>query len=323
MTATAPAPSRPAPTEAGLPDRDRKRSLKSRIWQARWMYLFILPGLIYFVVFRYIPLLGNVVAWQDYSPFLGIAGSPFVAWDNFTRMLTDPEVANAVANTLWLSFLQIVFAFPAPLLLALLLNSILSERIKRVVQSVVYLPHFIGWVIVVSIWQALFGGTGVISSLLSELTDRPVNLMTNPDTFAMLITSQVIWKEVGWGTIIFLAAMALVPVERYEAAAVDGAGSFRRMWHVTLPGIAPVVVLLLILRLGSVLTVGFEQIILQQDAVGAEVAQVLDTFVYYRGVLGGDWGLATAAGLVKGLVGTVLVIGANWAAKRLGGEGAF
>ncbi|WP_246187102.1 ABC transporter permease [Microlunatus speluncae] len=301
----------------------RRRTLQRRLWQARWCYLFILPGLVYFVIFRYVPLLGNAVAWQDYSPFLGFEGSPWVAWDNFARLLTDPEVANALINTLWLSVLQIVFAFPAPLLLALLLNSILSDRIKRFVQSVVYLPHFIGWVIVVSIWQALFGGTGAISEVLSGLTGSSVNLMTNPDTFALLITSQVIWKEIGWGTIIFLAAMALVPLERYEAAAVDGAGGWRRIWHITLPGIAPVIVLLLILRLGSVLTVGFEQIILQQDAVGADVAQVLDTFVYYRGVLGGDWGLATAAGLVKGLVGTVLVLGANWLAKRLGGEGAF
>lgn len=299
------------------------QGLRRRLWHARWLYLFILPGFVYFVVFRYVPLLGNVVAWQDYSPFLGISGSPWVAWDNFARLLTDPEVANALVNTLVLSVLQIVFAFPAPLLLALLLNSIVSERVKRFIQSVVYLPHFIGWVIVVSIWQALFGGTGVLGEQLSRLSGDPVNLMTNPDTFALMITSQVIWKEVGWGTIIFLAAMALVPAERYEAAAVDGAGAWRRMWHVTLPGITSVVVLLLVLRLGSVLTVGFEQIILQQDAVGADVAQVLDTFVYYRGVLGGDWGLATAAGLVKGLVGTVMVLGANWAAKRLGGEGAF
>lgn len=297
--------------------------LRRRIWLARWPYLFILPGFVYFVVFRYVPLLGNVVAWQDYSPFLGIGGSPWVAWDNFARLLTDPEVATALVNTLVLSVLQIGFAFPAPLLLALLLNSIVSERVKRFVQSVVYLPHFIGWVIVVSIWQAFFGGTGVISEGVSRLTGQPVNLMTDPDSFALMITSQVVWKEIGWGTIIFLAAMALVPAERYEAAAVDGAGAWRRMWHVTLPGIASVVVLLLILRLGSVLTVGFEQIILQQDAVGADVAQVLDTFVYYRGVIGGDWGLATAAGLIKGLVGTVMVLGANWAAKRFGGEGAF
>lgn len=324
MYAGAPSPSRASPAGRGVRQRPRrKRELRRRLWHARWRYLFILPGLIYFVVFRYVPLLGNAVAWQDYSPFLGIRGSPWVAWDNFARLLTDPEVADALVNTLVLSVLQIVFAFPAPLLLALLLNSILSDRVKRFIQSVVYLPHFIGWVIVVAIWQALFGGTGAISDVLSRVTGDPANLMTNPDTFALLITSQVIWKEVGWGTIIFLAAMTLVPVERYEAAAVDGAGAWRRMWHVTLPGITSVIVLLLILRLGSVLTVGFEQIILQQDAVGADVAQVLDTFVYYRGVLGGDWGLATAAGLVKGLVGTVLVLGANWAAKRLGGEGAF
>jgi putative aldouronate transport system permease protein len=312
------------PSGPAAPGQARpRRTLKRRLWQARWCYLFILPGLIYFVIFRYVPLLGNAVAWQDYSPYLGLDGSPWVAWDNFVRLFTDAEVANALINTLVLSLLQIGFAFPAPLLLALLLNSIVSDRIKRFIQSVVYLPHFIGWVIVVSIWQALFGGTGAVSEVLSQLSGSPVNLMTNPDTFALLITSQVIWKEIGWGTIIFLAAMALVPLERYEAAAVDGAGGWRRMWHITLPGIAPVIVLLLILRLGSVLTVGFEQIILQQNAVGADVAQVLDTFVYYRGVLGGDWGLATAAGLVKGLVGTILVLGANWLAKRLGGEGAF
>jgi len=152
------------------------------------MYLFILPGFVYFVVFRYVPLLGNVIAWQDYSPFLGVRGSPWIAWDNFARLLTDPEVANAVQNTLVISVLQIVFAFPAPILLALLLNSLVSERIKRVVQSIVYLPHFIGWVIVISIWQALFGGTGLVSEILTRTSDAPVNLMTNPDTFAMLIT---------------------------------------------------------------------------------------------------------------------------------------
>ena len=306
-----------------LGGRPRSRALRRRIWQARWLYLFILPGFIYFVVFRYVPLLGNAIAWQDYSPFLGISGSPWIAWDNFARLLADPEVANAVKNTLVISVLQIVFAFPAPIALALLLNSLVSDRIKRVIQSIVYLPHFIGWVIVISIWQALFGGAGVVSGLLSRPGDAPLNIMSNPDTFAVLITSQVIWKEVGWGTIIFLAAMSMISLDLYESAAVDGAGGWRRMWHITLPGISSVLALLLILRLGSVLTVGFEQILLQQNAVGAEAAQVLDTFVYYRGVLGGDWGLSAAAGLVKGLVGTLLVLGANKLAKHLGGEGAF
>nr|WP_203454406.1 ABC transporter permease subunit [Jiangella aurantiaca] len=299
------------------------RSVWARAWRQRWMYVFILPGLLYFVVFRYIPLAGNVVAFQQYSPFLGFAESPWVGLSNFTAMFSDPEVIRALQNTLWFSLLQIVFAFPAPIALALLLNSLLSDRIKRVVQSVVYLPHFIGWVIVVSLWQEIFGGAGVLNRLLEPVGVGPLNLMADPDTFAGLITAQVIWKEVGWGTIIFFAAITMISPQLYESAAVDGAGPWRRLWHVTLPGISSVIVLLLILRLGTVLTVGFEQLLLQQPAVGADAAQVVDTFTYYRGVLGGDWGLAAAVGLVKGVIGTVLVVGANRLAKRMGGQGVF
>lgn len=299
------------------------RSVWARAWRQRWMYVFIVPGLLYFVVFRYIPLAGNVVAFQQYSPFLGFAESPWVGLSNFTAMFSDPEVIRALQNTLWFSLLQIVFAFPAPIALALLLNSLLSDRIKRTVQSIVYLPHFIGWVIVVSLWQEIFGGAGVLNRMLEALAIGPLNLMADPDTFAGLITAQVIWKEVGWGTIIFFAAITMISPQLYESAAVDGAGPWRRLWHVTLPGISSVIVLLLILRLGTVLTVGFEQLLLQQPAVGADAAQVVDTFTYYRGVLGGDWGLAAAVGLVKGVIGTVLVIGANRLAKRMGGQGVF
>jgi putative aldouronate transport system permease protein len=287
------------------------------------MYVFIAPGLVYFVVLRYVPLLGNVVAFQDYSPFLGYANSPWVGLDNFRTLFTDPEVATAVKNTLVLSFLQIVFAFPAPIALALLLNSLMSGRLMRVMQSIVYLPHFIGWVIVVSIWTEILGGAGLLNQILAEWGMGPVNIMSNPDGFPWLITAQVIWKEVGWNTIIFFAAITMIPLERYEQAAVDGAGPWRRIWHITLPGLMTVIALLLILRLGMVLTVGFEQILLQQRAVGAEAAQVIDTFTYFRGVLGGDWGLSSAVGLVKGVIGTILVLCANWFAKRVGGQGVF
>jgi putative aldouronate transport system permease protein len=287
------------------------------------MYVFIAPGLVFFVLFRYVPLLGNVVAFQDYSPFLGFADSAWVGLRNFQELFTDSEVLTAVRNTLVLSFLQIVFAFPAPIALALLLNSMASDRLKRIMQSVVYIPHFIGWVVVVSIWTEVLGGAGLLNQLLADMGAVPVNLTTNPDAFPWLITAQVIWKEVGWNTIIFFAAISMISQQLYESAAVDGAGPWRRTWHVTLPGIAGVIALLLILRLGMVLSVGFEQIILQQKAVGAEAAQVIDTFVYYRGVVGGDWGLSAAVGLLKGVIGTTLVVGANWAAKRFGGQGVF
>ena len=239
------------------------------------------------------------------------------------RIFVDPELIRAFWNTLWLSFLQIVFAFPAPLALALLLNSILSERVRRVVQAIVYLPHFIGWVVLVSIWNEILGPRGAVNGILGALGLPSADIIGNPSWFPALVTLQVVWKEVGWGTIIFRPPCWRSPAELYEAAAIDRAGPWRRLWHVTLPGMASVIVLLLILRLGSVLSVGFEQILLQQPIYGADAAQTLDTFVYFRGINGGDWGLATAAGLVKGVIASALIIGANWLAKRLGADGIF
>lgn len=301
----------------------RRLSLARRMWRERWMYALMFPGLVFFIVFEYVPLYGNIAAWQDFSPYLGLERSLWVGWSNFERIFVDPELIRAFWNTLWLSFLQIVFAFPAPLALALLLHSIMSQRVRRTIQAIVYLPHFIGWVVLVSIWNEVLGPLGALNGLL-RLTGLPAaDIVGNPEWFAALITLQVIWKEVGWGTIIFLAALLSIPTELYESAAIDRAGPWRRLWHVTLPGMASVIVLLLILRLGSVLSVGFEQILLQQPIYGADVAQTLDTFVYFRGINGGDWGLATAAGLVKGVIASSLIIGANWLAKRLGAEGIF
>ncbi len=200
------------------------------------MYTFIVPGVLFFVVFHYLPLGGIVIAFQDYSPFLGFAGSTWVGTENFTRLIGDTEFWTTVSNTLVISGLQILFAFPAPILLALLLNSLLSERVKRVVQSIVYLPHFISWVIVISIWQQVLGGAGPVAELYAQLGAGSVNLMANSETFKILLTSQVIWKDIGWGTIIFFAAISAISTELYESAAADGAGPLRRIWHITLPG---------------------------------------------------------------------------------------
>lgn len=301
----------------------RRRSLRTRMLREKWTYLFILPGVIYFLVFHYVPLLGNVVAFQDFSPFRGIFGSEWVGLENFRTIVRDPEVLRALTNTLIIALLQIVFAFPAPIILALFLNSLVSDKIKRSIQTIVYLPHFISWVVVVSIWQKILGGAGLVSEILAKVGVDGVNIMANPETFKILVTSQVIWKDVGWGTIIFFAAIVAIPSELYESAATDGANSWRRMWHITLPGMMPVISMLLILNVGTALTVGFEQMLLQQPAVGADAAQVLDTFVYFRGIAGGDWGVATAAGLIKGVIATILVLSANKIAKKLGGEGVI
>jgi putative aldouronate transport system permease protein len=303
--------------------RPEAARLARRIWRERWMYLLVLPGLLYFVLFRYVPLLGNVIAFQDYSPFLGIRRSPFSGLDNFRQLFTDADFATALTNTLVIGGLQLAFFFPAPIALALLLNSLVNEPLKRFFQSVLYLPHFLSWVIIIALWQQVFGGAGFINQFLRNQDLATVNIMTNPDLFKLLAVAQLIWKETGWGTIIFLAALTKIDPTLYEAAVIDGAGPWRRLRDVTLPGIRGVIVLLLILNLGSILTTGFEQFYLQRNGVGPEAAEVLDTFTYFRGIQGGDWGFSAAVGLVKGIVGAVLIFAANGLAKRLGEEGVF
>ena len=301
--------------------------LGPRLWHTivaeRWMYLFIVPGALYFLVFEYLPLLGNVIAFQDFSPFLGISGSPFIGLENFRHLLTDGDFKLALVNTVTIELLQLVFAFPAPLVLALVLNSILNAPIKRLMQSATYLPHFLSWVIVIALWQQVFGGAGFINQLLRNQGFETANVMANPDFAKPLFVLENIWKEMGWGTILFLAALTKIDAELYEAAVVDGAGSWRRLWHVTLPGISSVIVLLLILRLGTALSVGFEQYYLQRGSLGAQASEVLDTFIYFRGIQGGDWGFATAVGLVRGVLGTLLIVVANTIAKRFGEEGIY
>ncbi|MCL4543172.1 MAG: ABC transporter permease subunit [Chloroflexi bacterium] len=301
-----------------------KPSLMSRLWQERLLVFLVLPGLIYYLVFFYIPLLGNVIAFQNYQPYLGFQYSPFVGLENFTRMFHNQTFYYALRNTLEITVLQLLLYFPAPIALAVTLHSVLSNRIRRFIQSVVYLPHFISWVIVVIIWQEIFGGAGVLDQLLRlHGVASPLDIMSDPSLFKLLVTAQVIWKEGGWGTIIFLAALTSIDITLYEAAAVDGANAWRRLWSVTIPGIMPIIILLLILRLGTTLSVGFEQILLQQDAVGTRAGEVLDTFVYYHGIVDGNWGMSAAVGLIKGVVGFILVVSTNWLAHRLGQQGVM
>lgn len=320
------------PRSATLPAYEkpsRGASLIRRIWRERLMYLLIMPGVIYFCVFNYLPLIGNVIAFQDWSPFAaakegpfrGFLVGPWVGLQNFRNMFSDPDFKTAFVNTVQIEILQLVFAFPAPLALALLLNSMISEKLKRTMQTIVYLPHFLSWVIIISIWKQFFGSTGLVNQGLNAVGVQSINIMSNPDLFKPLVVSQGIWKEVGWGTIIFLAALTKIDFTLYEAAVVDGAGGWRRLRDVTLPGIRPVVVLLLILTIGNAFSVGFEQFYLQRQQVGADAAEVLDTFSYFRGIQAGDYGFATAVGLVKSVVGLILIVGANWLAKRTGDEG--
>jgi putative aldouronate transport system permease protein len=299
-------------------------SPRQRFWRDRALVVLALPGMALLLLFHYVPLIGNVIAFKDYQPWYTVWTAPWVGLENFSVIFTgDRYFVNALVNTLLISLVQIVFVFPVPIALALLLNSLLGERIKRVVQSILYLPHFMSWVIVVAIFQHMLGNAGLINSSLRTLGMPTFQLIGQPELFIPLITSQVIWKDAGWGTIIFLAAISRVDLELYEAVAVDGGGRWRQLWHITLPAIRPVIILLLILRLGDALTVGFEQIFLQQGPVGLDTAEVLDTYVYNRGIVGGNWGASAAVGLVKGLVGMILVLGANKIAHVFGERGIY
>lgn len=313
----------PAPSARGrVPVR--KVSFAARLRRDGALLVMVLPAVVLLAVFAYVPMLGNVIAWQQYSPYTGFVSSPFIGWANFERVFSNPLFLDSVENTLVITAFQLVFFFPVPIILALLLNSVVTPQIRTTIQSIVYLPHFFSWVLVVTIFQQIFGGAGLVNQTLRDAgLGSGFDLMTNPDTFLVLITMQSVWKDAGWGIIIFLAALSTVPPEQYEAAACDGAGRWRRMWHVTLPALRPVIILLLILRLGDALTVGFEQLILQRGAVGSDVAEVIDTFVYYQGVIYGDWSFAAAAGLVKGVVSLLLVLGANKLAHVFGESGVY
>ncbi|MEN5075342.1 ABC transporter permease subunit [Isoptericola cucumis] len=290
----------------------------------RAVLLLALPGIAVIVVFQYLALGGNVIAFQDYQPYLGIGKSLWVGFENFSILFSgDPQFLNALRNTLILTVLQTVFVFPAPIVLALLLNSLMSNRMRQVVQSVLYLPHFLSWVIVVAVFQQVLGGAGMVNNFLRAHGWQPIDIIGNSDAFYGLVTSQVVWKDTGWATILFLAVLATIDRSLYEASAVDGASRWRQTWHVTLPGMRPIIVMLFILKLGDSLSVGFEQLVLQQDAVGTGVSEVLDTYVYNQGIVGGYWGVAAAVGLVKGVLGLVLVLLANRMAHALGEEGVY
>jgi putative aldouronate transport system permease protein len=290
----------------------------------RWLYAMTVPGIIYFLLFKYLPMWGVLIAFQDYSPFDGILHSQWVGMANFTQFFSDPEFWKLLRNTAVLAVYNLLFFFPLPIVVALMLNEVRREVYKRTVQSLIYLPHFMSWVIVASITHVMFTTEGgVVNEMLLALGMNKTNILQSGDHFRMLITSQVVWKETGWGTIIFLAAIAGVDPQQYEAARIDGAGRLRQMWHITLPAIRSTIVILFILRLGHFMDTGFEQIFLMLNALNRDVGEVFDTYVYTIGITQGQFSYSTAIGLFKSLVGMVLVVVANYAAKAWGEEGIY
>nr|WP_145159662.1 ABC transporter permease subunit [Paenibacillus terrae] len=288
------------------------------------IYLMILPGLLYFIIFKYIPMFGISIAFMKYSPFKGITGSEWVGLHYFRRLFAEGDFLLLLKNTLLLNLLDVLFFFPAPIFVALLLNEVRARRIKTAVQTILYAPNFISWVVIVGITIVLFAtGSGGINQLLEDWGLGPIELMTDPRYFRWVWLLQNIWQGAGWGAIIFLAALSGIDPTLYEAAMMDGANRWRQLWNITLPGLRGVIVVMFILRFGHMMDLGFEHIFLLQNPMNQGVSEVFETFIYKKGLIEGNYSYSTAVGLFKSVVGLVLVWGVNRLAKRFGQEGVF
>lgn len=290
----------------------------------RYLFLLIAPGILYFLIFKYVPMWGVIMAFQEYSPFQGVWGSPWVGLEHFRHFFSIPDFWIIFRNTMGINLMNLVLFFPLPIVLSLMLNEVRSHAYKRIVQSIVYMPHFLSWVIIAGLTFLLFAkGEGLVNKVLASAGFERIDVLTNSSVFWLMLTLQSIWKEMGWGTILFLAAIAGVDPQLYEAARMDGASRLRQMWHVTLPAMRTVIVMMLILRLGHIMDVGFEQVFLMYNGAVSQVAEVFDTYVYRVGIQQGQFSYSTASGLFKSVVGLTLVIISNKLAKRFGEEGIY
>lgn len=302
----------------------------NKIKKDKWMYLLLLPGVLYFLIFKFAPMWGVLISFQNYYAGVSFFDAQWVGFDNFVSFMTNTDFPRLLRNTLVISMMNLVFYFPLPILLALLMNEVKVKWYKNTVQTMVYVPHFVSMVVIASITFMLLkapsmeGYTGgAIFELLKQMTGREINILQTPTNFYWVILVQAIWKETGWGTIIFLAALAGVDVEQYEAAIVDGANRFQQMIYITLPAISSTIVIMLILRMGSVLNTGFEQILLMQNDFNMSYSETFDTYVYTLGRVQGNYGYSTAVGLFKSVVSIICIQSANFIAKKVGQSALF
>jgi ABC-type polysaccharide transport system, permease component len=302
----------------------RRGELWRRLRRNKWLYVMILPGLLYFLIFKYAPMYGLVISFQDFKPYKGIADSPWVGFKHFERLFTEPDFLQILGNTLILFGMNLLFFFPVPIILALLLNEVRVSVFKRTVQTLIYIPHFMSWVIIASIsYVMLTMDGGIVNELIAYFGFQKVNFLLSPEWFRPMYILQVIWREAGWGTIIYMAAIASVDVEQYEAARMDGAARFRQIWHITLPAIRGVIVVLLILKIGDVLELGFEHVYLLLNSMNRRVAEIIDTYVYTAGLRQQQFSYSAAIGFFKSFIGLLLVMLANRLARKMGEDGVY
>jgi len=307
----------------------RTQNKQGKLWKSikehKTLYLLMLPGLLYFVLFRYLPMFGLVIAFKNYNIFKGIWASDWVGLENFKELVHSADFWNVFKNTLVISLTKIVIGFPIPVLLAILLNEIRNIKFKRVTQTFIYLPHFLSWIIVTGILHDMLSGTGIVNEVLVNLhvISQPINFFAHPGYFWPIVAFANVWKETGWNAIIYLAAITSIDPSLYEAAAIDGAGRWNKIKYVTLPGIKPTIVILLLMNVGNVLNAGFEIQYLLGNGLVQKFSQTIDIYVLKWGISQGDYAIGTAAGIFKSLVSIILIVLANQIAKHNGEEQLF
>lgn len=299
----------------------KRRSALRRHWM---LYSMLIPGFLYLFVFKYVPLLGSVIAFQNYNIFAGFLNSEWVGLKWFEQLFNYPQFTRLIRNTLIISFYQILFAFPAPIILACLLNELRLMWSKRVIQTVVYLPHFLSWTIIYGLaYLMLSSQVGLVNTLLGEFGIEPIFFLQEAEYFRTIVIASGMWKEMGWSAIIFLAALAGINPSLYEAARIDGAGRWGQFVNVTLPGLIPAITILLLLKVGDVMDTGFEQIYIFLTPLSYSIGDVLDTFAYRTGILNGQYSLTTAIGLFKSVIGFILIVVCNQISKSTTGESLY
>ena len=296
--------------------------LKTKVWKSKYLIMMILPAVVFYIIFCYVPMYGILMAFKAFKPKLGIVKSPWNGVDNFIRVFEEPKFWLAFKNTLIIGSVKIIISFLGAVIIALLLNELRMRKTKKTIQTIVTFPHFLSWVVVSGFVFSLFAYNGAVNSLVEAFGGSRTNFLTDKGFFFGLVFASDIWKEAGWGSIIYLATMAGIPQDQYEAADIDGATRMQKIWHITLPGIKPTAILLLIMSVGGVLSAGFDQILNLGNALIREDVNIIDTYIYYHAIQGSDGaGVGTAIGLFKSVISFILVIAVDRIAKACGERG--
>jgi len=301
-----------------------KKNLWNKIWNARYLYLLILPFIVWMVIFQYGPMYGVILAFKDFKAPLGILGSPWVGLEHFEKIFSSRVAISSIANTLRISISRLIFEFPMGIIVAILLAEMPGKRVKKVYQTILTFPHFLSWIVVSAILVNLLSDHGAVNSILELIGIEKISFLGERKLFRPLLYITSNWKEMGWGAIIYIASIAGVDPSLYEAAEIDGASRLRRIWHITLPGIRPTIAVSFILAVGGILNAGFDQIFNMKNDVVADMARILDTYIYdltFTGVP--DYGFTTAVGLFKAIINFFLLLLANKAIHLMTGQKMF